>query len=72
MGYVYPDFNGFVGNPDDPDNPLLLDMGKPFPDDHPLVKARPELFRSTPPGVVQEPVEQATAAPGEKRATRRP
>lgn len=42
---------------------------------HPFVKARPDLFRSDPadPKVrVSEPeVEQATAAPGEKRTTKR-
>ena len=41
-----------------------------------VVKARPELFASEPTLVVRAvgeppPVEQATAAPGEKRSTRR-
>jgi hypothetical protein len=42
--------------------------------DH-VVKSRPELFSSEPTVVVRAvgdpPVEQATAAPGEKRSTRR-
>lgn len=44
--------------------------------DDPVVKARPDLFRATPVKVnrtvpVSPPVEQATAAPGEKRGARR-
>ena len=45
--------------------------------DDPFVKARPEFFRDRPKNVfgaagrVAAPVEQASAAPGEKRTTRR-
>jgi hypothetical protein len=43
---------------------------------HPFVKERPDLFAADPPDVIlhglqEQPVEQATAAPGEKRQTRR-
>lgn len=49
-----------------------------YEDDHPFVKARPDFFRDVvdDPFIVKapkrdRPVEQATAAPGEKRATRK-
>lgn len=55
--------------------------GQHWPADDPVVRANPTLFSadprygvsfSTPPRELAEPpVEQATAAPGEKRATRR-
>jgi hypothetical protein len=44
--------------------------GQLFDDKHPLVKGRPELFQEVVPDVAYvrgAPVEQATAAPGEKR-----
>ncbi len=44
--------------------------GQTFDDKHPLVKGRPELFRDVVPDVPftkPSKVEQATAAPGEKR-----
>lgn len=43
--------------------------------DDPFVMARPDFFSAVPraaSGTVPPPVEQATRAPGEKRATRRP
>ncbi len=43
--------------------------GQTFDAKHPLVRGRPELFREVVAdvGAVRAPVEQATAAPGEKR-----
>ncbi len=42
--------------------------GQTFDDKHPLVKGRPELFQDVVPDVPYvRGVEQATAAPGEKR-----
>ena len=63
----------------------ILVEGKVYADDHPLVLARPELFedaddhlkRTARPTSTAElpwrnaPVERATAAPGEKRTTKR-
>ena len=64
---------------------LMLNEGELWAADDPFVLARPELFtddlesvtrRSVKPAKaatpVEAPVEQATAAPGEKRQTRRP
>ena len=47
--------------------------GDEFPDDDPIVEAYPWLFvdEPEPARVDSVPVEQATAAPGERRATRR-
>lgn len=48
-----------------------------YADDHPFVKAHPKMFRDLEddPTIIKarrdRPVEQATAAPGEKRATRK-
>ncbi len=39
----------------------FIHAGEVLPATHPVVKARPELFEA------EVPVEQATAAPGEKR-----
>jgi hypothetical protein len=60
-----------------------VDRGTSYPDDHPIVKTYPGMF-VTPDewaaahqvaeptrGAKEPPVEQATAAPGEKRPTRR-
>lgn len=53
---------------------LHLRAGSVWPADDPLVKAHPEMFSDTPEvletsrGVKYRPIEQATAAPGEKRA----
>jgi hypothetical protein len=53
---------------------LRLVTGQAWDADDPFVKSRPDLFASEP-GVVcrsgPAPVEQATAAPGERRNTRR-
>lgn len=54
---------------------IRLQPGDPWAADDPFVMARPDLFASAPPfvhrttaaGVVSAPVEQATAAPGERR-----
>lgn len=60
---------------------IPIRTGEPWDGDDALVKAHPELFvdgpasvRSTrdPSGVIDLPVERATAAPGEKRNTRKP
>jgi len=42
---------------------VALNRGQAYDTDDPLVRERPDLF--------DRPVEQATAAPGEKRSTRR-
>lgn len=57
----------WVVNPDPKGTPqLLIEKGKSYAADHPLVKANPWAFDS-PEGII----EAATAAPGEKRRTRR-
>lgn len=51
---------------------LLLRRGMSIDDDHPLLAERPELFDSKDPGAdlsTISPIERATAAPGEIRAT---
>lgn len=50
-----------------PETGLVIRLRKdqPFPRNHPLVRARPHLFSKP------AAVEQASAAPGEKRAVRR-
>lgn len=50
-----------------PETGLIVRLRKdqPWPRTHPLVRARPQLFGSPP------AVEQASAAPGEKRTVRR-
>ena len=58
---------------------IRLQPGQVWDGDDPLVRERPELFSTQPPsicttggrGVEQRPVESASKAPGEKRATRR-
>ena len=52
---------------------VRLHMGDPWRADDPFVKARPDMFADDPPGAVVRHtggVEQATAAPGEKRGAR--
>jgi hypothetical protein len=57
----------------------LVRFGEHWPDDDPVVKANPSLFSDDPrygmtssrPLPEDPPVEQVTAGPGEKRATRR-
>lgn len=55
--------------------PTQVKEGQAWHADHPLVKDHPDAFSSEPlviyPRGWEAPVEQATAAPGEKRATRR-
>jgi hypothetical protein len=55
---------------------VKIGRGEARHDDDPVVLAYPELFTSVPPGLRtfpdwSPPVEQATAAPGERRSTRR-
>ncbi len=56
--------------------PTTVVKGSAWYADCPLVEDHPDLFSSTPPEILPRgwkpaEVEQATAAPGEKRATRR-
>jgi len=56
---------------------ITLQAGEAWDADDPLVAANPDMFSARPltvrgtaaTGLVDRPVEQATAAPGEKRAT---
>lgn len=52
-----------------PETGLIVRLRKdqPWPRTHPLVRARPHLFTAP----ATTPVEQASAAPGEKRSVRR-
>lgn len=57
---------------------VLIRKGEPWSTDSPVVRFKPELFstevdRPAPTSIGPDgsPVEQATAAPGEKRSTRR-
>lgn len=57
---------------------VYLQRGDIWDDRDPTVRARPEFFTSDPPRITTTPgwsppaeVEQATAAPGERRSTRR-
>ena len=45
----------------------VLDENREYEDDHPLVKAYPDWFVDA-----DDPVESATAAPGEKRSVKKP
>jgi hypothetical protein len=55
--------------------PTIVHQGSVWHADCPMVELHPDLFSPEPPEVLprnwQPPVEQATAAPGEVRATRR-
>jgi hypothetical protein len=58
--------------------PTSVHVNEPWYADHPLVLSHPDLFGDAPSLVFprgwtppEAPVEQASAAPGEKRATRR-
>lgn len=68
---VYPKLTGWVGVPP---YPRFLHAAEPWDAGDPFVKDNPDLFADTP---LAEPrrsvpaVEQATAAPGEQRATRK-
>lgn len=58
---------------------VRLTLDDPWRDDDPVVKAAPQFFNDEPSNVqtslgrqsTEAPVEQATAAPGERRATKR-
>lgn len=53
---------------------VRLEPGHPWAADDPFVKARPDLFSDEPTAINRTsppPVEQATAAPGERRTTKR-
>lgn len=61
-----------VRHPEVPDSWVALDPAVDYPESDSLVKAYPWAF--TPldtEGIESVPIEQATAAPGEKRRTRR-
>jgi hypothetical protein len=64
----YPKMNGFVGFRGD-NVPL-----EPYPDDHPVVAAFPDLFTDTPPPGVEKPkrrtLKKAAATPTEKPVER--
>lgn len=52
--------------------PVSLVEGDSYDSEHPLVRARPELFESEPANAKGAPkVERATRAPGEARGSRR-
>lgn len=60
--------------------PVLVQKGSHWPADDPIVRDNPQLFSedprwgmvyTRPPEGYDAPIEQATAAPGEKRNTRR-
>lgn len=55
--------------------PVQIPVGTAVPADHPIVDEHPDVFSDEPtlvwPRDWVAPVEQATAAPGETRATRR-
>ncbi len=72
MDLVYANCNTYVGAPNGSIQQLVL--GEPWDANDPLVKARPELFSTQPTklrrsyrDLVGSEIEQATAAPGEKR-----
>jgi len=63
-----------VRHPDAPGVMIVLDPATDYDSTDVLVKSYPWAFapRDTTPGVVESvPIEQATAAPGEKRSVRR-
>ena len=75
---VYPKLTGWVGVPP---HPRFLNANEPWAADDPFVTDNPEFFspdpqikprRSAPVTRDESQVEQATAAPGEKRTTRKP
>lgn len=70
----HPHTTVIVRQPGAPGVMVVLDTAIDYDPGDPLVKAYPEAFtpRAVTSGVVESvPVEQATAAPGEKRSTRR-
>ena len=70
MALVFANCNAHLANG-------TLNLDEAWDDNDPLVKARPELFNAEPTIVrgqrkqADPPVEKATAAPGEKRTTKR-
>lgn len=66
---VYAVEDAAVGMPDG--SIVSIRRGQPYPADAPVVRRTPGFFSTDPTGVVESPVEQATAAPGERRSTRR-
>ncbi len=58
----------FPGTVKTPGKSIQVVRGQAFEDNHPAVKKWPALFGR--PELVHGPVEQATAAPGEKRGAR--
>lgn len=79
MAIVYANSTGGVGDPTRPGIVVRTVKGEPWDADDPFVKARPQLFDAEPPFIRTTvarkaptmAVEQATAAPGETRNTRR-
>lgn len=80
MAIVYANSTGGVGDPSRPGVIVRTVKGEPWDADDPFVKARPEMFTAEPPFVRRTTerkapstarVEQATAAPGEVRQTKR-
>lgn len=79
MDVVYARATSMVTTPDGGRH--VVQGGQHWPADDPVVRANPGLFSPdarygvsfsvAPPELSEPPVEQATAAPGEKRATRR-
>lgn len=73
MKIVYANTDTSVGGPNG--GVHRLNKGEPWDADDQLVKHRPEFFSDSPLKVRTSfgwsPVEQATAAPGEKRTTKR-
>jgi hypothetical protein len=79
MDVVYAKYSGQVETPDGGRHSVF--GGQHWPADDPVVKANPAMFApdarygmsysTPPPEMAEPPVEQATAAPGEKRNTRR-
>lgn len=79
MDVVYARAAGFVTTPDGGRHNVA--PGSHWPADDPVVKAQPDLFSRDarfgltfsvkPAELAEPPVEQATAAPGERRNTRR-
>jgi hypothetical protein len=49
--------------------PFVVNPSEIFADDHPIVRAHPDLFEPLEPSRQRPDVEQMTAAPGEKRGS---
>lgn len=72
MSYVHPKLSCVVATPG---GRVRLSPSQVWDDDDPFVKDHPEYFAPDPVTVTRspgyQPVEQATAAPGERRSVRR-